>query len=95
MLGGSCDIDEFVVFSLAVRDKSDVIVRTTVKNLSTGKESSFYLTIKGNELYVGRNECSGPFTFLDEGKYDLVVSLVDASGNISDYEDRPVRFTFW
>ena len=44
-----------VVFSSLVKDNSDIIVKTIVKNTKTGKETTYYLVPDGDKIKVGHN----------------------------------------
>lgn len=89
-----CGPEMYVVFNNPAKDNSSLIVKTTVKNLKTGKETTYYIQPdKKNKIYVGRSMCDGAFTF-DEGRhYEVEFAFVDACGNVTPWVGKRIRFT--
>lgn len=88
-----CGPSIHVVFSNPAKDKSDLIVKTTVKNLKTGKQTTYYIEPDGDKIKVGHGMCSGAFDF-DEGTYyEVEFSFMDASGNLTAWTGDRIKFT--
>lgn len=87
-----CGPSIHVVFSNPAKDKSDMLVKTTVKNLNTGRETTFYIEPDGDKIKVGHGMCSGAFNFDDGNEYEVEFSFMDASGNLTAPGKR-IRFT--
>ena len=47
-----CGPSIHVVFSNPAKDNSDIIVKTTVKDLKTGKETTYYIEPEGDKIKV-------------------------------------------
>lgn len=75
-----CGPSTNVFFKCEVSDSSEIFVRATVTNKTTGKQSSGYLRLY-DEVRVGHDMCTGLFTYPDDGDYTLTISYMDASGN--------------
>ncbi|MBB4807858.1 hypothetical protein HNP38_003174 [Chryseobacterium defluvii] len=88
-----CGPSTHVVFSNPAKDKSDIIVKTTVKNLKTGKETTYYIEPDGKEIRVGHGMCSGAFKFDDNNNYEVEFSFMDASGNLKVWTGERIKFT--
>ncbi|WP_343632563.1 hypothetical protein [Fluviicola sp.] len=81
-----CGPSIHVNFKMDVKEQSEFLVKTTVKNRKTGTETIYY--IGGKEgLSIGHGMCSGAFTFDDSLEYEAKFQLMDASGNISEETD--------
>jgi len=89
---GCGDVD-FVVFDFHVKDSSDLIIKTIVKNLASGKESAYYLEPRNNQIYVGHDMCSGAFVFDNSSKYEVEFSILDTSGNLTLWTGERIKFT--
>ena len=83
----------YVVFSNPAKDKSDIIVKTTVKSLKTGKETTYYVKPDGDKINVGHGMCSGAFEFDDGNKYEVAFSFMDSSGNLTAWTGKRIKFT--
>lgn len=81
-----------VVFTNPSKDQSDIIVKTTVKNLKTGKETTYYIKPDRDKIKVGHEMCSGAFDF-DGDFYEVEFSYMDASGNITVWTGERIKFT--
>jgi hypothetical protein len=88
-----CGPDIHVDFSNPAKDQSEIVVRTTVKNLATRKETVFYLVPSGNRIEVGHNMCEGAFDFDESIHYEVGFSFMDASGNITLWRGERIKFT--
>lgn len=86
-----CGPARYVHFSIAA-DPSVKYVRANVKNKSTGKTTTYILTIKNGEVLVGHGMCSGAFHFEDSEKFIVGFALVDDAGNTGQYS-APIDFT--
>ncbi|UOQ70544.1 hypothetical protein [Hymenobacter cellulosilyticus] len=89
-----CGPDVFVDFTCQVRDESEYMVKATVKSLSSGQQTTYYVAPdKQGILFIGRGMCSGPF-MLDKGPdYSVTFALLDASGNTTPWAYPPLQFT--
>jgi hypothetical protein len=82
------------IFSYPVKDSSQVMVKTTVKNLKTGIETTYF--IKPDEedgIHVGHGMCGGAFTFKNGRRYEVEFSFMDASGNTTAWKGKRIKFT--
>lgn len=87
-----CGPEIFSNFNFSASDNSSLLVRTTVKNISTGKETSYYLDTKDNTIAIGHGMCAGAFDFDDGEKYEVEFSLFDSSGNITPWTGERIKF---
>jgi hypothetical protein len=88
-----CGPSVHVVFSNPAKDKSDILVKTTVKSLKTGKQTTYYIKPEGNKIKVGHGMCSGAFDFDESQAYEVEFSFMDAAGNLTAWTDEPIKFT--
>lgn len=89
-----CGPSIHVVFSNPAKDNSDIIVKTTVKDLKTGKETTYYIEPDGDQIKVGHGMCSGAFDFEENSNnYEVEFSLMDASGNLTAWTGERIKFT--
>jgi hypothetical protein len=88
-----CGPAKSVIFSNPAKDNSEIIVKTTVKNLQTGKETTYYIKTDGDKINVGHGMCSGAFTYDDNDYYDIEFSFMDASGNLNAWTGERIEFT--
>lgn len=82
-----CGYSTHVNFSFKAIDQSDVMIKTTVKSLETGKETVYILVTGVDILAVGHGKCAGAFNFDDGMNYQAKFMLMDASGNVSEETD--------
>lgn len=82
----------FANFSFSASDKSEFLIKTTVRNISTGKETTYYLKAEENLIAVGHGMCSGAFKFEDGENFEVEFSLFDASGNLSKSNGEKIKF---
>ena len=87
-----CGPEIFSNFNFSASDNSSILVRTTVKNISTGKETTYYLDTKDNTIAIGHGMCAGAFDFDDGEKYEVEFSLFDSSGNITPWTGARIKF---
>lgn len=87
-----CGPQKWVVFDCPITDSSEFLVRATVKDFSSGKETTYLLSQSANQIIVGHGMCSGEFSFAGEEKYEVTFSFMDASGNTTDTLDA-IAFT--
>ena len=78
-----CGPAAFANFSFSATDNSEYLIKTSLKNKSTGIETTYYLQPDNNEIAVGHGMCSGAFNFDGGDKFEVKFSLLDASGNLT------------
>lgn len=89
-----CGPSIHVVFSNRAKDNSDIIVKTTVKDLKTGKETTYYIEPDSDKIKVGHGMCSGAFDFEENSNnYEVEFSFMDASGNLTTWTGERIKFT--
>ena len=88
-----CGPSIHVVFSNPAKDNSDVTVKTILKNVKTGKETTFYIEPDGDIINVGHGMCSGAFDFDDSNNYEIEFSFMDSSGNLTGWTGERIQFT--
>ena len=82
-----------VDFDFPVKDSSEVIIKTTVKNLKSGVETTYYIQAENNQISVGHGMCSGAFTYDESNDYEIEFSFMDASGNLTTWKGERIKFT--
>jgi hypothetical protein len=89
-----CGPAMYVNFDVPATDASPILVRTTVKNLLSGKETTYYLLAADKTIAIGHHMCSGPFIFNHDAgdNYEVAFSFMDGSGNTSPWEGPPIPF---
>lgn len=88
-----CGPETYVKFSNVAVDESEMMVRTTVKSLQSGIETSFYIPLVKGKIWVGRDMCGGAFAFWDGLDYEVSFTYMDAYGNKTSCKGDPVKFT--
>jgi hypothetical protein len=88
-----CGPSIHVIFSNPAKDNSDLIIKTTVKNLKTGKETTYYIEPNGDKIKVGHSMCSGAFDYDASINYEVEFSFMDASGNLTKWTGERIKFT--
>jgi hypothetical protein len=88
-----CGPAKYVVFSCPVKDASEIIVKTIVRNINTGKETMFYIEPEKGKIKIGHGMCSGAFDFKDSDDYEVEFSFADASGNLTAWTGERIKFT--
>jgi len=56
-------------------------------NITTNHTFSFYLTPRGNKLYVGNDMCSGAFLYEKKGSYKVRFTPMNTDGKSLDTTD--------
>ena len=87
-----CGPASWVYFSLIGQDESELFVRASVKNNSTGKITTYILNLEDSITKIGHGMCSGAFLFDNSKNYEVVFQLYDQSGNKSNFTE-PILFT--
>lgn len=90
-----CGPAMYVNFDVPATDASPILVRTTVKNLLSGEQTTYYLPATDNAISIGHNMCYGAFTFKQDGgdNYEAEFSFMDISGNLRPWEGPRIPFT--
>lgn len=89
-----CGPSTHVVFNNPAKDNSEIIVKTTVKNLKTQKETTYYIEPDVDIIKVGHGMCSGAFNFdSNNNNYEVEFSFMDASGNLTLWTGERIKFT--
>jgi len=88
-----CGPESFVAFSNPAKDDSELLVKTTVKSLNTGKKTTYYLQPTTDKIEVGFGMCSGAFRFNDGDNYEVEFVFMDSAGNIADTKVDKIKFT--
>ncbi len=87
-----CGPELFANFSFSATDDSELLIKTTVKNLSNGKETIYYLTTDKNIIEVGHGMCSGAFNLEIGDEFEVEFTLFDASGNMTAWKGNRIKF---
>ena len=82
-----------VTFHFNASDESELLVKTTMKSIETGREITYILISDKKAVSIGHGMCSGAFTFREGTDYQVQFSLIDASGNVSDKVSDWIAFT--
>lgn len=88
-----CGPEMHVNFSCFVSDSSEYLVKATVKNLTTNVSKSYYIRHNDSTISIGHGMCSGAFRFTGDDQYEVTFSLLDASGNTTEWVGEPIQFT--
>jgi hypothetical protein len=88
-----CGPSIHVVFSNPSKDKSEIIIMTTLKNLNTKKEVSYFIEPQIDKIKVGHGMCSGAFDFEGSDNYEVEFSFMDSSGNITPWTGERIKFS--
>jgi uncharacterized protein YkuJ len=93
----SCGPESLVIFSYAALDKSDVIVKTTVRDIKKGTSSTIFLvptTRNGHVvLEVGYYMCDRGFALKGNEDYEVSFVFQDICGNVSSKAFDHILFT--
>ncbi len=87
-----CGPSIHVNFKLEVSESAAYLIKTTLKSVETGKETTFYIVEKEGVLSIGHGMCAGAFNFNDGTNYQAKFQIMDSSGNVSE-ETEWVTFT--
>lgn len=83
----------YVDFTCDVKESSEYLVKTTVKSLTSGIITTYYVEPGKNKISIGHGMCSGEFNFTDGEEYEIEFTLVDASGNETPWTGDRIKFT--
>lgn len=75
-----CGPAKSLLYKFSTNNNSVSLIRTFVKNLSTGKTTEYILKAKDGVINVGHGMCSGPFPFIKENKYEISFAPVSMDG---------------
>lgn len=80
-----CGPAEWVYFKIPSENNSAVFVRAILKHISTGKTTTLLLLLENGSVKIGHGMCSGMISFNDSEIFQIKFSLVDISGNNSNW----------
>lgn len=83
----------YVDFKCDVKESSEYLVKTTVKSLTSGSITTYYVEPGKDKISIGHGMCSGEFNFVDGEEYEIEFTLVDASGNETPWTGDRIKFT--
>jgi hypothetical protein len=87
-----CGPAKYVVFSNPAKDSSEIIIKTTVKNLKTMKETTYYIEPDQEVINVGYGMCSGAFTYVEDDEHYEIEDPDDLKYSPGDPR-HPLRLT--
>ncbi|MDI1233438.1 MAG: hypothetical protein PSX81_04085 [bacterium] len=87
-----CGPEINVKFSCPVLDSSEYLIKATVKNLLTHKQSTYYVQADKKSIEIGHGMCSGAFDFGKGTAFEIEFSIMDASGNYSTWKGNRIKF---
>lgn len=88
-----CGPSSNVIFSNPAKDDSEFLVKTTMKNVKTKEETTYYLVAYKDTISVGHGMCSGAFSFKRDNDYEIEFAFMDSSGNITEWEGKRIKFS--
>jgi len=88
-----CGPSTHVEFNYNVKDDSEILIKTTVTNIKSGKECIYYIQPTKNKIEVGHGMCGGAFDFDKNLNYEVSFSFMDASGNTTYWQGEKIKFT--
>lgn len=91
-MSAGCGPIVFANFAFSASDNSEYLIKTTLKNKSTGIETIYYLNPGDEIIAVGHGMCSGAFNFDGGDKFEVEFSLFDASGNLTKWTGERIDF---
>lgn len=86
-------ISQWVHFSYAAQDESEIIVKTTMKSLKTGRETTYFIEPNDTTIAVGNSMCVGAFSFIEGGNYEIAFTFMDSAGNTTPANSEWIAFT--
>jgi hypothetical protein len=92
--GFGCGPAVYSKFTFSASDNSEFLVKTTLKNKTTGKETTYYIDYNIDQIEVGHGMCSGAFSLEDGIKYEIEFSLMDSSGNVTNWSGNRLEFVY-
>lgn len=93
MIFYGCGPAVLVNFCACISDNSPVVVYTKIKNLKTNTIVEYYINPGPSYIELGHGMCSGAFDFNEGQEYEVTFLLMDASGNTSETETHPIKFS--
>lgn len=87
-----CGPSYSVNFCFCADENSEIAIITKLKELKTGKIYDYYVLPNSNKIIIGHGMCSGEFGFIDNEKYEVSFSLIDASGNTDNKFTQIINF---
>ncbi len=87
-----CGYSVYINFAFKAEDRSELMIKTTVKSVETEKETVYVLLAGADLINVGHGKCAGAFDFNDSMNYQAKFMLMDTSGNVSE-ETNWISFT--
>lgn len=89
-----CGPAMYVSFDVPATDASPMLVKTVVKSVLSGEETTYYLVVT-DVISIGHNMCSGAFVFKEDSgdNYEAAFSFMDLSGNLQPWEGPRIQFT--
>jgi len=88
-----CGPDSYVDFKFHADDKSSFVIIVKVKNLFTKRKTEYLLEPSDSTLSVGHGMCSGAFLFRHGNNFEVTFDIMDASGNLTKWNDVGIIFT--
>jgi hypothetical protein len=89
----ACGPEIKVLFEFKIIEENEFLVKARMKDLSTGKEVIYYLKPKNEILEIGHGMCSGAFLYGENYNYEIEFSLIDFSGNKTNWTEDRITFT--
>ncbi|QKJ63228.1 hypothetical protein [Flavobacterium sp. M31R6] len=87
-----CGISSFVVFNCPILDKSEYLVKATIRNIKSNKTSTYYINPYDGKISIGHGMCSGAFNLEDENSYEVEFEIMDASANYTIWNKEKIKF---
>lgn len=88
-----CGPAKYVEFDCQVEESSKYLVKTTVRSLKSGNETTYYIEPKNGIILIGHDMCSGEFTFNEGDNYEIEFSLMDELSNLTKWTGERIKFT--
>ncbi|MBH8556635.1 hypothetical protein [Hymenobacter negativus] len=85
-------LDNYVLFSLPLRDSSRCLVKATIRHPTSAQSVTTYLIPWQNQLGVGWFTCGGDVHFKSEEEYTVSFEAIDTAGNRAFVSGIPIRF---
>ncbi|MNJ91750.1 hypothetical protein D3C87_94040 [compost metagenome] len=87
-----CGPSIHVNFEMSLKENSDYLVKTIVKSIESGRETTYYISASKEQITIGHGMCSGAFAFSEGDSFEVKFQVMDASGNTSS-ETEWIAFT--
>lgn len=85
-------LENYVLFSLPLRDSTRCLVKTTIRHMASGQSITNYLIPWQNQLGIGWFTCGGDVHFKSEEEYTVSFEAIDTAGNRASASGTPIRF---